>query len=357
MDVNPCSPSGVLFKIRDQTSYWGKNGCYVQLIFICPVKDVANPLIESANIFSSNLIASLRLGIFKTQINKIFNARKIKRFIENFSPDIIYIRQGSYFPGLGRILRISTVVLEINTDDLREIRHYHWLRAIAWRCSRPLILNSVSAFVFTANELNRRFSTHKKPGITIGNSIDLSRVNECTAKKESNLTKLIFVGSPGLVWSGIDKVLILAQKFGNYEFHVVGDDPTADSPKNVIWHGYQTGNTLNKLYSEMHIGIATLALYRKGLDECTPLKVREYMAHGLPTIVGYEDTDLKGEQFILNIGNHPENVEDNLNEIRSFVEFWKDKRIPRKEIFDKIDVSIKEAQRLKFFKELIENLS
>ncbi len=54
---------------------------------------------------------------------------------------------------------------------------------------------------------------------------------------------------------------------------------------------------LDNVLNEYHIGIGTLAAFRKGLKEATPLKTREYMARGFATIIGYEDTDFE---------NHPE---------------------------------------------------
>ena len=51
--------------------------------------------------------------------------------------------------------------------------------------------------------------------------------------------------------------------------------------------------TLNQCLNEYHLGIGTLAAFRKGLKEATPLKTREYMARGFAAIIGYEDTDFE----------------------------------------------------------------
>jgi hypothetical protein len=39
------------------------------------------------------------------------------------------------------------------------------------------------------------------------------------------------------------------------------------------------------------MSIGTLAVHRKKLIEATPLKVRESLMRGFPTIIGYSDTD------------------------------------------------------------------
>lgn len=49
---------------------------------------------------------------------------------------------------------------------------------------------------------------------------------------------------------------------------------------------------LNSFLNDYHIGIGTLAAFRKGLHEASPLKVREYFARGFSCVLAYKDTDL-----------------------------------------------------------------
>ncbi|WP_198264123.1 hypothetical protein [sulfur-oxidizing endosymbiont of Gigantopelta aegis] len=77
----------------------------------------------------------------------------------------------------------------------------------------------------------------------------------------------------------------------------------------------------------MNIAIGTLSLHKKNMKEASALKVREYVAYGLPVILGYIDSDLDGCDFILNVGNYERNIHDNLKKIKEFIRFWKDKEI------------------------------
>jgi hypothetical protein len=52
------------------------------------------------------------------------------------------------------------------------------------------------------------------------------------------------------------------------------------------------------------IGIGTLSLYKKKMEEAAPLKVRSYLAKGIPVVIGYKDTDLWEElPFVYKIKN------------------------------------------------------
>ncbi len=50
----------------------------------------------------------------------------------------------------------------------------------------------------------------------------------------------------------------------------------------VILHGYQSGEALNKIYSQCNIGVGPLAPHRIGGKEGTGIKTKEYFAIGLP---------------------------------------------------------------------------
>jgi hypothetical protein len=96
------------------------------------------------------------------------------------------------------------------------------------------------------------------------------------------------------------------------------------------------------------VALGSMALHRNLMNEASPLKVREYLAYGIPTIIGYHDTDFPdGHPFILELPNEENNVESNLDKIRRFVSEVKGRRIERETIAH-IDVKIKELQRFKF---------
>jgi len=102
------------------------------------------------------------------------------------------------------------------------------------------------------------------------------------------------------------------------------------------------------------VAVGTLALYRKQMQEACALKVRRYLAYGLPVILGHVDTDFIGrdEWYILSLPNTATNVADGLDSIRKFVADVKGRRVPRGEVEPILSVSAKERERLSFFREL-----
>lgn len=52
--------------------------------------------------------------------------------------------------------------------------------------------------------------------------------------------------------------------------------------KKVFLHGYQTGDELDRIYSQCNIGVGPLAPHRIGGKEGTGIKTKEYFAIGLP---------------------------------------------------------------------------
>jgi hypothetical protein len=157
------------------------------------------------------------------------------------------------------------------------------------------------------------------------------------------------VGSPNIDWHGMDKVKTLAKAIPDFDFHIVGIKNQDNDVRNLTYHGICTPSQLAELYQSMDIGLGTLALHRKGMNEACPLKCREYAAFGLPFIIGYKDNDFSGQNFVLEIENTENNVVENIERIKKFVNDWKGKRVPYSSIEKLISVITKEKQRLDFF--------
>ena len=52
------------------------------------------------------------------------------------------------------------------------------------------------------------------------------------------------------------------------------------------------GTELDRLFNDCDIAVGTLGMHRKNLTFGSTLKVREYMARGIPFIISYTDEDL-----------------------------------------------------------------
>lgn len=214
---------------------------------------------------------------------------------------------------------------------------YHFL-------TRMRLLDAVSGFVCLGSKLGDFYSRYGKPVCVIGNGFDTSSVRPRSSPHNPR-PKPVFVGSRGQPWHGVDKLVEVAAALPEMDFHIVGE-AAAGTAANFVAHGYLDWPRLRELYSTTDVGIGTLALHRIGMNEITPLKTREYLAHGLPVIGAYDDIDLRESAFFLRLPNTESGVRDSIDPIGVFVLNWKDRPIDMNEVTQRIDSRHKEAQRL-----------
>jgi len=92
------------------------------------------------------------------------------------------------------------------------------------------------------------------------------------------------------------------------------------------------------------------------MEEACPLKTRECLAYGLPMVLPYADTDLKylDADFLLKIPNKEDNIQSHGQAIHDFAYRMRGWRVDRDQI-TLIDQVAKEAERIRFFEEIISN--
>ena len=247
-------------------------------------------------------------------------------------------------------------MVEVNTDDTVEFalgsrRRYQYNAR-----TRDLVYGPASAMVFVTRELSERpsFYRYQARKEVITNGVVVGEYPELPAPRGSAPT-LVFVGNASRPpWHGVDKVIKLATLRPAWRFEVVGDaggDQAA--PANITWHGLLDREALLQVLARADVGIGTLALHRNGLEEASTLKVREYLAVGLPVLCGYQVQDLVHlDEYALTLPNSEGNIEEGLPMIDAFVAQSIGLRVPRSAIMH-IDVSHKEEQRLRVFESVI----
>jgi hypothetical protein len=284
--------------------------------------------------------------------------QSLQRAVVAYEPDLVYLRFELYVPPLGRIMRRFPAVLEIQAKDREEIsqRPRRARRSGAYlELNRHLLFSRAVGAVYVTHELARlpRYARHGLPALVLGNGVDLDALRELPAPGNAR-PRLAFLASVEQDWHGVDKILWLAAALPEVDFDLVGYSPAdlpAAPPPNVTAHGVLSREEYEPILAAADAGIGTLALHRKDMVEASPLKVREYLGHGLPILIGYEDTDLVGVDawWILRLPNEESNVRDGLAEIRSFVAQARGRRVAREEIAGRIAVAAKERARLAFF--------
>ena len=156
----------------------------------------------------------------------------------------------------------------------------------------------------------------------IANGVDLNKFVQLPAPA-NHIPRLVFIGSPGYLLHGVDKLVTLARLIPDIQLDIVGYSQLPNFeplPENITLHGYLALQEYQNVLASADVAVSSLALHRIQLEEASPLKSRECLAFGLPLIVAYMDTDLDqlDFNFLLKIPNKEDNIQTHAQAIRDF---------------------------------------
>jgi len=237
--------------------------------------------------------------------------------IRQFDPDIILWRYDIInVPGFFNPKRIKPDVLFVSEHQTKEMEEL--ALSLAGRIKIPLLrlyekrifLRSVDALVGVTTEIAEY--ERMRLGRTIPIYVHTNGINVklCTQAQYTPFTgdvmKLVFVGSATARWHGIDRLLRgIARYHGDVriELHMVGivtpdiQDLIAslDIGGKIIFHGVCYGGDLDAIFNQAHMAVGTLGIHRQNLHYGSTLKVREYMARGVPFLLSYIDEDIEDD--------------------------------------------------------------
>jgi glycosyltransferase involved in cell wall biosynthesis len=338
--------SGVSHKIAAQVEQWRLRG-HEARVFLATGADVE----EWRERLGDSVVLS-----YDGSVSRLLAMTRLVRDVRRYAPDVLYWRFSTVHPPMLALPKRARTVVEVNTDDTHEYASRGPLRANYNLRTRDFAFRRADALVFVANELSRQpaFAAYTRRRVVITNGIKLEDYPVLPLPDDPT-PRLVFVGSPGQSWHGIDKLLYLAEQRPEWRFDIVGwSDTSGGSHDNVTWHGQLGRSAVLEVLRQGHVGIGTLALHRKALSEASALKVREYLAVGMPVIYGCSDPDADDlGPYVLRIPNTEANVAENLQVIDGFVRSATSLRVPRDAVAH-IDVGAKEGQRLELFRSLIE---
>ncbi|MBT3069768.1 glycosyltransferase [Rhodomicrobium sp. Az07] len=335
---SPFAPTGVLRKMLGQISSWKAAGHEAHIFSLTPLHrkpgafefDRHGEIIGCIRQDHLERFRHARLGF----VNKLLSAPTLAGAVGAYRPDVIYYRQnGPWYPGIGAVLRLAPTVAELNGNIAQEVV---WGRANAlyrsWTQGR--LWRHVHGFVSVSYDIASEYRQFGKPIAVIPNS--MWGPPQLTKASANMAPAFVFVGSQladNGAWHGVDKIMRLARAMPASRFNIVGltraDTPDLSPPPNVFFHGPLFGEQLEAIYRNSDVGIGTLALHRRFMDTNSALKPLEYLMYGLPVILGYRETEerLNNADYALLIGNHEQNVTDNLEAIAAFAEFWRGRRV------------------------------
>lgn len=355
-------PSGVTNKMNGQITQWKETGVQTKLFSLKSSKP------DSPVIDSEILAVCTSKKFSRKYVAMAQSVTQLRKKLALFQPDIIYTRALLYVPNLiSTLKRAAPYIVEINSNDVAELKTFsragHWYNLL----TRDLFFKNAAAFVCVSRELSliEPFAKYRKPTLVIGNGIDTQKYKHIpsTAPEEGSC-RFVFIGTPGQSWHGIDKIALLASALPNEHFTIIGlttqeleKELNYNVPSNLEAIGYLDDQASSEAIASTHIGIGTLSLYAKELEEASALKVRQYLALGLPVILGYKDTDLSShsEPFILELPNTPDNISAHIEEIKRFSISARgiDRTLIRDFAARVLDTQVKEKKRLDFLQTIL----
>ena len=344
--------SGVGKKIQSQVAAWTAVGHEAHLFMHTSQHEPQSDLIEADYFFYA------AAGKIKTEFNRMEAMQRMVSAIRDFYPDVIYLRYSIYVFPAHLLMDIAPVIEEINTNDLTQHEGLGVIYGLYNRLTRGIFLRNVRGLVTVSRELavSSAFADYRKPTCIIANGVDLNKFVQLPAPT-NHIPRLVFIGSPGYLWHGVDKLVALARIIPDIQLDIVGYSELPEFeplPENITLHGYLALQEYQNVLASADVAVSSLALHRVQLDEASPLKSRECLAFGLPLVVAYKDSDLDylNCDFLLKIPNKEDNIQTHAWAIRDFAYQMRGHRVQRKQIV-KLDQARKESERIAFFKELL----
>lgn len=142
------------------------------------------------------------------------------------------------------------------------------------------------------------------PVLSIENGININDIR-CREPEESNAVRMIAVA--GMCnFHGYDRLIEGIREYyaqggkRKIELHMVGGKAEPGNEllqyqelckryhleKKVIFYGEKRGEELDRIYDKCNLAVGSLGMYRIGYKMANSLKIREYLAKGLPVITG-----------------------------------------------------------------------
>ncbi|MGF9964012.1 glycosyltransferase [Bacillus rhizoplanae] len=364
---NSVKLDGVNKKVLNTVLEWRKLNIDAKIFVLV---DNEQKVLEEYKIHS-NFIEIIR---FKNMIDFVIN-KNLLSTISNWHPDAIYVRGiDIYFSSSARnLLKSHKVVQEIHTNDVTERKEVIKESVKKMKLSKILtnslyllfrdqFLKNVAGVVVLNNEL-KKILPPGLPMTVIGDGINLD-IGSLSHNKSSYTCSeynIVFMGTHKHPWYGLEKVIKIANYIPNCNFHIIGLEEQDFKEyhivnNNIKFHGFLDTKAYQSILQMCDVAIGSLSLYENNMTEGSPLKGREYLAFGLPCIIGYKDTDFfdRTPEFLLELPSSPRNVDDNLDRIKDFILRAKSIVINKEDI-KHLDYSVKEKKRINFIQSLIED--
>ncbi len=263
------------------------------------------------------------MGYAKTLLYvDLMDAVKAALRVERF--DVVYIRFMPVFwnaPGALQALKRqgAKLILEHPTYPFENGKRTNPLRAPIFRYNERVLAKLeplLDLYALIGDPCGE--TLHGVPAMNIVNGVDVERLPLHSPRPDTAQIGLLALASMSH-WQGYDRLIdALARYPGGADviIHMVGceGDGSLAAWKRmaqerglegrVVFHGELYGEALDRVAAQCDVGVGGLGLYRKGQLCSMTLKLREYMARGLPFVYAVDDPSVPpNERFCLRLPN------------------------------------------------------
>lgn len=270
----------------------------------------------------------------------------ISRQVDADRYDLLVLRySGGDFSLFSRFLRNNAhkIVTEHQAKELPETYTYKTSRpqkmiaVFMERFLGPKMIRRCAGLIGNCDEV-RHYELERSrlsmPSLTLPDGVSVEDTPfSKTAPYKGDVLNLLCLATSFSPWQGLDRVLAGLAAYGGpkprLHLKVVGEVSPEDlTLAKQLSHrphvqadfpGRQYGPELEAIFKKTHMAFGPLAMFRKGLEGGSALKTREYMARGLPFVVGHRDPDLQGAgEFLLPVAHDDSPV--NMKTVVDFAE-------------------------------------
>ena len=354
---------GVTRKVFRQVQEWQELGHEVEIFCATELEGQVLPRVHF--FFKRRIWSSGLFGVF-------FNRRAYARLCESvrsFTPDIVYLRWEFHKNALADLMKDVPTVIELNTHFLGELKRRareNWIERLRYwyyKLTHKKFNEVCSGFVSVSKEILEKggYEQLGKPTCYIPNSIPIDHSNDPVSyvSKPNSIPRLVFISSGIQPWHGLENLLQLAEASkGELEFDLITgfDADETILPENVRFHAFLERDEFLNVFEGVVAGIGSAGLYENEMEEASVLKVREYLAAGLPVIVPYTDTAFMDDDlpdWILQVPNEPGSLLASKQKISDFVKVMNGRRIPLQEVSPYVGSERWETQRVDFMESVL----
>jgi hypothetical protein len=344
---NAFARDGVVAKMTTQAACWRQAGHEVEIFCVSPEGDEGSDQALEGQVFE-----------YSGALRRPLATRRMYQAAARWGADVAYLRYDHFLPTPGHLFRAVPTIVELNAPASFSRRSRKLPVRLFSHINARVIGRGARGFVVVTYGLRRELERYGKPIAVVANGVDLASREPLPPPPPHDRVGFVFLAGARAPWHGLDKIIALAAAMPDCDFTLIGLEPDqleAGYTANVEAHGRLPRAEYEPMLGRSDVAIGSMAMDRAGLDEASTLKVGEYLAYGLPVVLGYQETRFMGDDpwFLLRLPTTEDNVDTHVKEVRAFAERVRGTRVGREEIVEAVGAPAKETDRLEFIAEML----